>query len=126
MHLYEYATIRLVPLVHREEFINLGVVLYCRSQKFLGLRIHVHHERIDALFSNIDHQQLQVQLSGIDKIIKGGEGTIGKLPIAERFRWLTATRSSILQCSKVHPGFAEEASSTLNLLFEELVLPPFG
>ena len=122
-HLFEYAVIRVVPRVEREEFFNVGVVLYCAKEKFLGVLYHIDEERLRAFCKKTDVKTLQEYLIAFENICKGSDdsGTIGKLPIAERFRWLTATRSTVLQTSKVHPGLCENAPEMLKKLFGELV-----
>jgi len=123
-HLYEYAVIRVVPRVEREEFLNVGIILYCSKQGFLEAKIQVNEDRFKAFPCTIETFELKEYLSTWERICKGGKkgGTIGILPIASRFRWLTATRSTIVQTSKVHPGFCDNASETLECLFHELVI----
>ena len=123
-YLYEYAVIRVVPRVEREEFLNVGIILYCSKQGFLEAKIQVNEERFRAFPCIIEISELQEYLSTWERICKGGkEGeTIGIMPIASRFRWLTATRSTIIQTSKTHPGFCNNASETLECLFQELVV----
>ena len=123
-YLYEYAVIRVVPRVEREEFLNVGIILYCSKQGFLEAKIQLHEERFKAFPCTVETQELQAYLDTWQRICKGGKegGSIGLLPIASRFRWLTSTRSTIVQTSKVHPGFCESASDTLASLFQELVL----
>jgi hypothetical protein len=122
--LFEYAVIRVVPRVEREEFLNVGVILYCREQKFLQTIYQLNEQRIHNFCDKIDIKELENHLKNFDLISQGksNSGPIGKLPIAERFRWLTATRSTIVQTSKVHPGFCDDAGETLNKLFNQLVL----
>ena len=122
--LFAYAVIRIVPRVEREEFLNVGVILYCREQKYLQTLYHLNEKRISNFCNKIDMEEVGNYLKVFDRICNGDSdsGPIGKLPIAERFRWLTATRSTIIQTSKVHPGFCIEASETLNKLFHQLVL----
>lgn len=122
-YLYEYAVIRVVPRVEREEFLNVGIIVYCSKQGFLEAKIQVNEERFKAFPCTVETEELQAYLGTWDRICKGEKegGAIGKLPIASRFRWLTATRSTIIQTSKVHPGFCESASETLECLFRELV-----
>jgi hypothetical protein len=122
-HLFEYAVIRVVPKVEREEFINVGVILYCSGQKFLQCILELNAKKLDALCCDIDIDDLRSHMQSFEKICKGGSdaGPIGKLPIAERFRWLSATRSTILQTSKVHPGLCKDASETLLRLHKQLV-----
>lgn len=125
-HLFEYAMIRVVPKVEREEFINIGVILYCAAKKFLECRIDINTQRLNALDPSVDLQILHQNLTSFELICKGGAsgGTIGGLPAAERFRWLTAARSTMIQCSKVHPGLCDDPSSTLSKLFAQLVQLP--
>ncbi|HXR83738.1 MAG TPA: DUF3037 domain-containing protein [Hanamia sp.] len=122
--LFEYAVIRIVPRVEREEFLNVGVILYCKEEKFLQSLYYLNEKRIRNFCNESDIEELENNLKIFDLISKGspGSGPIGKLPPAERFRWLTATRSTIIQTSKVHPGFCDDASETLNKLFHQLVL----
>lgn len=122
--LFEYAVIRLVPRVDREEFLNVGVILYCAKQKFLKTLFQLDAHRITSLYPEIDIETVQKHLTTFQLICEGdpGAGPIAKLPVAERFRWLTATRSTIIQISKVHPGFCTNAEETLNKLYRQLVL----
>ena len=123
-HLFEYAVIRVVPQVEREEYINVGVILYCRQPQFLDARWALD-EKLMALFAPLlDLAELRQNLCAFDIICKGGPegGTIGLLDMPGRFRWLTATRSTILQPSSVHPGYTDDASATLEKLFAQMVL----
>ena len=124
LHLYEYAVLRIVPRVEREEFINAGVVLYCGRKKFLQVRFEVNPLKLAAFGPALDVDELACYLSAFERICKGvkDSGTIGQLPVAERFRWLTATRSTVVQCSKVHPGMCSEPLEKVETLFRELVL----
>jgi len=120
---FEYAVIRIVPKVERLEFFNVGVILYCGPQKFIGTRIMVNRDKLSA-FGNIDCDELDNYIQAFERISAGGKdaGPIGQLPIAERFRWLTATRSTIVQTSHVHPGLCLDAREMLDNLFTQLVL----
>ena len=122
-HLFEYAVIRVVPRVEREEFLNIGIVLYCAKQKFLQAKYQLDERRLLALCCDIDIDELKQHLYSFERICKGEKdgGPIGTLDIASRFRWLTATRSTVVQASKVHPGFCEDAGQTLDKIFEQLV-----
>jgi len=122
--LFEYAVIRIVPRVEREEFLNVGVILYCPKQKFLKVKYHLNKKRIAHFCDQIDINDLENHLKTFELISNGdaASGPIAKLPIAERFRWLTATRSTIIQTSKVHPGFSIDPEKTFNKLFDQLVL----
>jgi hypothetical protein len=123
-HLFEYAVIRVVPRVDREEFLNVGVILYCPSLKFLGLRCAQQCDRLLTLDPNLDLEELDHHLHALIAITLGGEtgGPIGRLDKASRFRWLTATRSTILQTSRVHPGLCTDPAATLEELYKKLVL----
>jgi hypothetical protein len=122
-HLFEYAVIRVVPRVDREEFLNVGVILYCPSLKWLGMRCSHQNDRLLALSANLDIAELDQHLHAFGAIARGEStgGPIGRLDMASRFRWLTATRSTILQTSRVHPGLSADPEHTLNKLFENLV-----
>jgi hypothetical protein len=122
-HLFEYAVIRVVPRVEREEFLNIGVIVYCAKQQFLQARYLLDENRLRSFSADLDLVELKEHICSIERICLGDKaaGPIGKLDIASRFRWLTATRSTIVQTSKVHPGFCMDALETLEKLFEQLV-----
>jgi hypothetical protein len=122
-YLYEYAVIRVVPRVEREEFLNVGIILYCSKQGFLEAKIQLNETRFNVFPCTIEASELQEYLQTWQRICRGGKegGPIGLLPIASRFRWLTSTRSTIVQTSKVHPGFCKNAAETLESLFQDLV-----
>jgi hypothetical protein len=122
--LFEYAVIRIVPMVEREEFMNVGVVLYCAGQKFLQVLFHLDKERLRVFSDKTDIQELTSYLQAFQCICAGDKtlGPIGRLSQAERFRWLTATRSTIVQTSKVHPGLCTDAGEMLQKLYKQLVL----
>ena len=109
-HLYEYAVIRLVPKVEREEFFNVGIILFSKRAKY-----------IKALYK-VDENKLNLHV--FDKICSGTKegGPIAALDVPERFRWLTAVRSASIQTSRPHPGFSDDLDQTLEILFRELVL----
>jgi hypothetical protein len=123
-HLFEYAIIRIVPRVEREEFLNMGIILYCKDLKFLNTKYTINKERIGALCAEVDCTEVDEHLQSFEKIARGDKdgGPIAALDIPSRFRWLTATRSTIIQTSKVHPGFTESPQATLEKLYTELVL----
>ncbi|SHE73640.1 DUF3037 domain-containing protein [Pedobacter caeni] len=123
-HLFEYAVIRVVPRVEREEFLNVGIILYCAKQKFLKTQFEVNDIKMKAFCGKLDCEELQGHLRSFELISKGGKegGTIGQLDMASRFRWLTATRSTVVQTSKTHPGFCLDAQETLEKLYHQLVL----
>jgi hypothetical protein len=123
-HLFEYAVIRVVPCVEREEFLNVGVILYCAAQGFLQTQYFLNEERLRAFSGELDRLDLQERLRAFERICAGRSqgGPIGQLPIASRFRWLTATRSTVVQTSPVHPGLCTDAPETLARLFTKPVL----
>ncbi len=123
-NLYEYAVIRIMPRVEREEFLNVGVVLYCAGKKFLQAKYLLATERILSFCSTCDVEEIETYLKAFEKIAEGKNdtGPISALPPAGRFRWLTATRSTVVQTSKVHPGMCEEPAVMLQKLFNELVV----
>jgi Protein of unknown function (DUF3037) len=122
--LFEYAVIRIVPRVDREEFLNVGVVLFCPRLKFLELIYTLDKPRLLAFASSLDVEELSVHLAAFSDVVRGGAGSgpIGLFDLAGRFRWLTAQRSTVLQTSKVHPGFCAEPAEALKRLHEALVL----
>jgi hypothetical protein len=122
--LFEYAVIRIVPRVDREEFLNVGVVLYCSRLKFLELIYTLNKPRLLAFAPSLDVEELSAHLTAFADVVRGGAGggPIGQLDLAGRFRWLTAQRSTILQTSKVHPGFCAEPAEALKRLHDTLVL----
>lgn len=123
-HLFEYAVIRVVPRVERGEFLNVGVIVYCAARRYLECRYLLRPERLQAFSADLDLPELEARLQAFGQVCKGGKegGPIGALPIASRFRWLTATRSTVVQTSPVHPGFCTEGEEVLERLFGELVL----
>lgn len=122
--LFEYAVLRVVPKVEREEFLNVGVVLYCPKPPFLKALFHLDEQRLKAFSGNLDVEEIKAYFQAFERICIGGEGAgpIGKLPIAERFRWLTATRSTVVQISKVHTGLCANPGAMLEKLYSQLVL----
>lgn len=121
---FQYAIIRIVPHEARGEFINAGVILFCPARQFLDARVSFDAERFHALAPNADRAQAEKHLTAIPTICAGGEdaGAIGKLAPAERFRWLTAPRNTLIQTSPVHSGLTENPQVTLEHLLETLVL----
>ena len=125
-HLFEYAVIRVVPKIEREEFLNVGVVVFCKQQQFLEMAYQLNAEKLRMLDSDLDLEQLEQNLLSFERICKGEKngGPIAKMDAASRFRWLTAVRSSVIQTSRPHPGFCidDTLAKTLQKLFRDLVL----
>ena len=124
-NVFEYAVIRVVPRVERGECVNVGVVLFCRSLRFLDARIALDEARLLALAPGLDIPAVREQLDHIPPICRGGAeaGPIGLLPPHERFRWLTAPRSTIVQPSQVHSGLCDDPKAALDRLFDAMVRP---
>lgn len=123
-HLYDYAIIRVVPKVEREEFINIGLMVFCKRQKYLRIQYQIPTEKIQLLDSEFDVIQLKTNLDSFTKICSGKKegGPIATFEIAERFRWLTAVKSSSIQTSRPHSGFSSNLDATFERLYAELVL----
>lgn len=122
-HAFDHAFIRVVPHVEREEFINVGVILYCPALHFLDTRIHLDVGRLIALAPDVDVAMVEEQLAVIPAICAGGvaAGPIGLLSQAERFHWLVAPRSTTIQMSPVHCGELTDPQTELDDLFEKMV-----
>ncbi|WP_323756565.1 DUF3037 domain-containing protein [Roseivirga sp.] len=123
-HLYEYAMIRVVPVLEREEFLNVGVAVFSKRAKFIKVLWTINESKIALLSDELDIDQIRLNLQSFEKVALGNKecGPIAKLDITERFRWLTSTRSSALQVSKTHAGLSDDLEKTAQRLFENLVL----
>lgn len=121
---FEYAIIRLVPKVEREEFLNVGVLLFSKRKRFLGIKYHIDAKKLSAFSEEIDLDLVQSYLEAWEQICKGSPhgGAIGELEISDRFRWLSAAKSTIIQCSKTHPGLCNDPERELQNTFELYVL----
>jgi hypothetical protein len=120
---FDYAVVRIVPRVERAEFINAGVILFARTQKFLDARVKLALDRLSAFSSALDSSELEQHLTLIPKICAGGPdcGPIGELPQHERWHWLVAPRSTVIQISEVHSGVTSDPAKELEKLFRLLV-----
>ncbi len=120
---YDYAVVRVVPRVEREEFVNAGVIVSCPALAFLEARIELDERRVLALDPTVDIQAIREHLATIPVICAGGDmaGPIGRLPMRERFHWLTAARSTIIQTSPVHTGQLEDPGAAIERLLETMV-----
>ena len=123
-HLYEYAVIRVVPRVEREEFLNVGIILFCKNSKFLQVKYQLNEGRLQWMAEDLDLEEVRKNLQSFEKIAHGDKdgGPIAQMDVPSRFRWLTAVRSSVIQTSRPHPGMAGKLDDTINRLFKELVL----
>lgn len=117
---YDYALIRVVPHVERGEFINVGVVLYCRTQRFLAARIELDEVRLRALAPNFDVDEVRSHLALIPEVCAGA-GPIGELGQADAFHWIVAPHSTVIQTSPVHTGICSNPADTLERLTETMV-----
>ena len=127
--IYNYAVIRIVPRVERAEFINAGVILDCQDASFLDARIELDEARLLALDPQVDLTIVRAHLSAIHAICAGGKeaGPLGTLSRRERFGWLTAPRSTLIQTSPVHSGQCDDAAGALEHLTQTMVrVPPAG
>lgn len=125
MLVYEYAVIRVVPRVEREEFINVGVIVFCKKTRFLETSVAISREKLHCLHPDIDIDCIEDNLRALREIAAGDQSSgsgIARLDAPSRFRWLTATRSTVIQCSKVHPGRALAMEGVADQLLEKLVL----
>ena len=122
---YDYAVIRVVPRVERQEFVNAGVILWCQEQDALEARVELDVARLHTLDATVDLDAVRRHLASIEIICAGGSdaGPIGKLSKRERFDWLVAPRSTIIQTSAVHSGRCTDTGATMERLLETMVRP---
>ena len=125
-HPFEYAVLRVVPRVERGEYMNAGVVLYCQEARFLDARIHLDPERLRTFAPHLDHDAVMKHLEVARKVCAGGPeaGEIGALPMGQRFGWLAAPRSTVVQPSPVHTGLTKDPREALEHLMQKMVHPP--
>ena len=122
-HPFEYAVIRLVPSVERQEFLNVGVIVYCPEQDFLRTAFELDEERLRVFGADVEIAEIEKHLRAFERICAGGKeaGPIGAMPAGARFRWLTAPRSTVVQTSPTHTGLCSDAKTTLDRLLETMV-----
>ena len=124
-HLYEYAVIRFVPKVEREEFLNIGIVLFSKQARYLNAIYVLNEQKLRVFSTEVDMECLKNALQVFDKDMprkERGRKHKQQMEIPDRFRWLTAVRSACIQTSRPHPGFSMNLDATLQQLFKELVL----
>lgn len=123
---FDYAVIRVVPRVERGELVNAGVILFCLERDFLQARVEVNEPRLRALWPEIDVELVRQHLEAIPKICAGtpDSGPIGRLSLRERFHWLVAPRSTIIQISPVHVGLCDHPETAIDELFRQMVQLP--
>jgi Protein of unknown function (DUF3037) len=122
---YDYAIIRVVPKVEREEFVNAGVIISCPAREFLEARIELDEPRLIAIDPTLDVETIRAHLASIPIVCAGGEqaGPIGQLSQRERFRWLVSPRSTMIQTSPVHTGCCKDPAAVLERLLDTMVRP---
>lgn len=123
---FEYAVLRIVPRVEREEFINAGVIVFCLEQKFLQARVQIDEGRLKALCPDTDTDHIRDHLEAFRKVAEGSKdgGPVAAMSIRQRFHWLVAPRSTVIQVSPVHAGMCGDPEGVLDSLFQKLVLSP--
>ena len=124
---FDYAVLRIVPRVEREEFINAGVILFCRTRAYLAARVALDEQRLLALVPELDAEiltEIRAHLETVPRICAGvrDAGPIARLSQAERFHWLVAPRSTLIQPSSPHSGLCDDPAAALDRLFSEMVL----
>ena len=123
LKIYEYAVIRLVPKVEREEFFNIGLVMFSKKEKYIRAEFHLCPKKFELMHSKLDYEDVMKNLENFNHVAQGSKagGEIAAFDIPEIFRWLTAVRSSVIQTSRPHPGKTKDLDATFERLFEELV-----
>jgi hypothetical protein len=124
---FQYAVVRVVPRIERGEFINAGVVLFCRQRRFLAARTRLDERALAALSGECDAAEVRSQLATLEAVAAGDEasgGAVAAMPQSERFHWLTAPASTIVQPSPVHTGVTADPAAELEHLFAALVSRP--
>ncbi|MBN9313395.1 MAG: hypothetical protein BGO40_05825 [Chryseobacterium sp. 39-10] len=122
--LYEYAVVRLVPKVEREEFFNIGLVMFSKKEKYIRVEFHLCKDKFRMMHNELDFDEIENNLRHFNDVAQGNANgsEIAKLEIPERFRWLTAVRSAVIQTSRPHPGKTRNLDETFERLFKELVV----
>ncbi len=121
---FEYAIIRVVPRVEREEFFNVGVILFSKRKRFLGVKYHIDQAKLKAFSCELELETLEGYLKSWESICAGSKagGAIAEFELSDRFRWLAATRSTVIQSSKTHPGLCLDPQAELEDIFEKYVM----
>lgn len=116
--IFEYAVVRYVPCVEREEFVNVGLMMMCKRRRWFRSEFSLNQERLRAFDPEVDFQLLSRQL----EMFSAASGALQELPVEERFRWFSAAKSAVIQTSRPHPGLTSDLDSTFVRLFQTLVL----
>ena len=122
-HSFDYAVVRIVPRVERGEFVNAGAIVFCRTQRYLAAEVHLDRPRVKAFAPALDLEEVAAALALIPRLCAGdpAAGPIARLPQPDRFHWLVAPRSTILQTSPVHTGLTEDPAASLARLLATVV-----
>ncbi len=123
---YDYALVHVVPSVERGEYCNVGVILFCRTRRFLGMLVYLDKHRLSVLAPTLDLESVTQHLNHLERVCAGGKtaGPIGELAQSERFHWLVSPRSTIIQVSPVHSGLCQNPQATLQHLLDTMVRVP--
>ena len=123
LNLYEYAVVRVVPVLAREEFLNVGIILFSGSARYIKSLVALNEERLRCFPCDVDTEEVRSNLLAFQRIAHGDPagGPIAAMDLPSRFRWLTAVRSSAIQTSRPHPGKCIDLDGTVQRLFDELV-----
>jgi hypothetical protein len=123
---FEYSIVRIVPRVEREEFLNVGVLVFCLVQEFLEARIEFDAARLQSFAPWLDLHSIEEHLHTVPLVCAGGanSGPIGQMPLRARFHWLVAPRSTLIQMSPVHSGLCHDPGAALEHLLDRMVRPP--
>lgn len=119
--IYEYAVVRVVPRIEREEFVNIGLLLFCKSKRYLRFEYTLHTHKIQSLCPQFDIEQLEIHLQSFQCVANTPKPPMKDWDVSERFRWLSAMKSSSIQTSRPHPGFTTDLDATFEHLYNELV-----
>lgn len=120
---YEFSIIRIVPKVERQEFFNAGVILFSRAKKYLGVKYQIDPKKLASFSSEIDNETIESYLKAWGNVCEGNKGgVIGDMDLPDRFRWLTASRSTIIQSSITHAGLCDNPEKELEKLFDLFVV----
>ncbi len=117
---FEYALVRASPRVERGECVNVGVVLYCQARDFLGVQVHVDDQRLRVLDADVDADGVRAAAQGLQRTCEG-QGPAGETSLGQRFRWLTAPRSTVVHAGPVHSGLTDDPAAELDRLVDALV-----
>lgn len=122
---FQYAVLRVVPCIERQEFVNVGVILFCRTRDFLAAAVELDERRLAGLAPGPPLPEIQAHLEGVQRVARGEPeaGPIARLPASERFHWLVAPSSTVIQTSSVHTGLTQDPAAALDHLMDRLVRP---